>query len=62
MARAQGKDRENTRNLVLIGAWQPCCNLEYLNLHIISMLAFGQDAERARNLCAIYYFPGRLIV
>ena len=24
MARAQGKDRENTGNLVLIGAWQPC--------------------------------------
>ena len=23
MARAQGKDRENTGNLVLIGAWQP---------------------------------------
>ena len=24
MARAQGKDGENTENLVLTGAWQPC--------------------------------------
>ena len=28
MARAQGKDRENTGNLVLIGAWQPWIRLD----------------------------------
>ena len=27
MAGAQGKSRENTGNLVLIGTWQPCVNV-----------------------------------
>ena len=27
MLRAQGKDRKNTGNFVLMGAWQPCQGL-----------------------------------
>ena len=56
MARAQGKDRENTGNLVLIGAWQPCCMLNFLSLanaalyrplhRVICQLSLVQNKQR----------------
>ena len=48
MARAQGKDRENTGNLVLIGAWQPCNR---------SMLVIRSSPVLNQTLDFNKYFP-----